>query len=143
MNARDEAYLGTPVDLTGRQGMNKAKIVTLCGSTRFWNQMAQVAIEESAKGNIVLSANINFKSPWHNGILAGLAKDPEEVKRSVDELHFRKIDISDEVIVLNVGGYVGESTVNEIRYAIEHRKPVRFLEPDSYPAAGRPVTVGS
>lgn len=114
--------------------MSRAKIVTLCGSTKFWNEMAKVAIEESSKGNIVLSANINFKSRWHTGVLAQLNQDPDTVKKNVDELHFRKIDISDEVIVLNVDGYVGESTKNEIEYARTQLKPIRYIEPDSYPA---------
>lgn len=119
--------------------MEKARIVTLCGSTRFWNDMARVAIEESAKGNIVLSANINFKSPWHKEILAGLAKDPDEVKYLVDQLHFRKIDISDEVIVLNVGGYIGESTANEIAYAAACGTPIRYLEQGTAPTGPNPV----
>jgi hypothetical protein len=107
----------------------KAKIVTLCGSTRFWNEMTRVAIEESAKGHIVLSANINFKSPWHKGVLSNLGQDPALTKKLVDELHFRKIDISDEVIILNIDGYIGDSTRNEIAYAIKSNKPLRFIEP--------------
>jgi hypothetical protein len=44
------------------------------------------------------------------------------------ELHKRKIDISDEILVLNVGGYIGKSTQSEIKYARQHGKNVRFLE---------------
>ena len=46
-----------------------------------------------------------------------------------DTLHLRKIDLADEVLVLNVGGYIGESTRREIAYAIAQKKPVRYLEP--------------
>ena len=52
----------------------------------------------------------------------------DAVKQQLDELHKRKIDLCDEVLVLNVGGYVGDSTRSEIRYALEHGKPLRFLE---------------
>lgn len=52
-----------------------------------------------------------------------------DYKQKADELHKRKIDICDEVFVLNVGGYIGESTRSEITYAITIGKPVLFLEP--------------
>lgn len=49
-------------------------------------------------------------------------------KVALDELHKRKIDLADEVFVLNVGGYIGESTQSEINYALAHNKPVGYLE---------------
>ena len=52
-----------------------------------------------------------------------------DYKRKADELHKRKIDLCDEVFVLNVGGYIGESTRNEIEYANNIGKPVKYLEP--------------
>jgi hypothetical protein len=53
------------------------------------------------------------------------------VKAALDQLHFRKIDISDEILVLNVGGYIGSSTRNEIEYATRTGKRVRYLvEPE-------------
>lgn len=51
------------------------------------------------------------------------------IKTMLDELHKRKIDLSDEILVLNVGGYIGESTRSEINYAEAHGKPVKYLEP--------------
>jgi cell division protein FtsB len=51
-----------------------------------------------------------------------------EQKIALDELHKRKIDLADEVLVLNVGGYIGESTRSEIEYARKLGKPVRYLE---------------
>ena len=51
-----------------------------------------------------------------------------EQKIALDELHKRKIDVADEILVLNVGGYVGSSTQGEIEYANRHGKPVRWLE---------------
>jgi len=53
----------------------------------------------------------------------------EEQKAMLDELHLRKIDISDEVFIINKGGYIGKSTQNEIDYAFEQGKEVWFLEP--------------
>lgn len=52
-----------------------------------------------------------------------------DYKQKADDLHKRKIDISDEVFVLNVGGYIGDSTRNEIDYALKIGKPVKYLEP--------------
>ena len=46
----------------------------------------------------------------------------------LDDMHLRKIDMADEVFVINVGGYIGSSTRNEIKYAIDHGKEVRYLE---------------
>jgi len=61
--------------------------------------------------------------------------DQEDVKEIVDEVHLRKIDISDEVEVINVNGYIGESTKREIEYAKENGKPVSYLYPQlSLPA---------
>ena len=49
-------------------------------------------------------------------------------KQMLDDMHKRKIDLADEIFVINVGGYIGESTRSEIEYAIAHGKPVRYLE---------------
>ena len=55
----------------------------------------------------------------------------DEQKVKLDELHLRKIDLADEVLILNVGGYIGESTGRELAYARQHGKTIRFLEPES------------
>ncbi len=55
--------------------------------------------------------------------------EQKEIKSKLDELHKRKIDLADEVYILNVGGYIGESTRSELEYAKAQDKPVRFLEP--------------
>lgn len=100
----------------------KPKVVCLCGSTRFPGAWKTAHREESLAGRIVLSVGVMIQagdSPIrHDG--------PE--KKLLDELHLRKIDLADEVLVLNVGGYIGKSTAREIAYAREHGKPVRFLE---------------
>jgi len=107
---------------------NRPRIVCLCGSTRFWREYLDVGASETLAGRIVLSVGffVNNASgvPWldaHKGITA-------HQKSALDELHLRKIDLADEILVLNVGGYIGESTANEIRYALELGKPLRYLE---------------
>lgn len=80
---------------------------------------------ETLKGHIVLSVGVWREGPAdHGGEWIG-----ESVKEMLDELHKRKIDLSDEILVLNVGGYIGDSTRGEIEYAEKTGKPVRYLEP--------------
>lgn len=84
-------------------------------------------------GRVVLSVGFFAHRPEMvpvHGETVGIT--PEE-KAMLDELHLRKIDLADGILVLNVGGYVGESTTNEIRYAMKHGKSVRWLEPDKVP----------
>lgn len=107
---------------------NKPKIVVLCGSTRFVEAYRHANAIETMNGNIVLSIGLDMHSDpaFLASLLSG--KDPAAVKAQLDELHLRKIDLSDEVFVLNVGGYVGESTRREIAYALEKGKTLRWLE---------------
>lgn len=60
----------------------------------------------------------------------GNACTPEQ-KKALDMLHLRKIDLAQRVHVLNVGGYIGESTTRELAYAIAHNKEITFLEPEA------------
>ena len=53
----------------------------------------------------------------------------DEQKAALDELHLRKIDLADRVLVVNPGGYVGESTTREVAYARAMGKPVEFTDP--------------
>lgn len=78
------------------------------------------------KGNIVLS--VGFYPHSHNQAHGeGVGHDSKE-KMALDELHKRKIDLCDEVLVLNVDGYIGSSTRSEIEYAEKIGRPVRYLE---------------
>ena len=107
--------------------MEKPKIVCLCGSTRFTEQMLIKQWELTKQGFIVLSwcalPNSYFKGDDKTHI-----SDQEGVKEIVDKIHLRKIDLADEIFVLNVGGYIGESTSKEIEYALYHDKPIKYLE---------------
>jgi len=106
----------------------KPKIVCLCGSTKFTDAFTRAQLEETLAGKIVLTIGCNMKSDVE--IFGRLS--PEEfndIKVRLDELHKRKIDLADEVLVLNVGGYIGESTASEIAYTQKLGKPIRYLEP--------------
>lgn len=112
----------------------KPTVVCLCGSTRFGNAFTQANLAETLAGNIVLTIGCNMKSDTE---LFGHLSEVERnaIKADLDELHKRKIDLADEILVLNVGGYIGESTRSEILYAQEHGKNVRYLEymkPDGF-----------
>ena len=106
-------------------------VVTLCGSTRFYEQFQRAYYEETMKGSIVLSVGFFMHSAEQaHGESIGCT---EEQKQELDRLHMDKIDMSDEILVLNVEGYVGSSTTNEIRHARDEWKRIRFLEPDNIP----------
>lgn len=98
------------------------EIVCLCGSTRFKEAFEEAEKRLTLQGKIVLTVGF-FGHRDPEGF-----PDPE-TKARLDALHKRKIDLADRVLVLNVGGYVGESTVSEIRYARRTGKPVEYLEP--------------
>lgn len=100
---------------------NRPTIVCLCGSTRFSEAFRKANLVETLEGKIVLSIGCDFKSDDALGL-------PEDAKAMLDELHKRKIDLADEVLILNVGGYIGSSTMSELEYAREHNKRIRYLE---------------
>ena len=96
-------------------------IVTLCGSTRFSEAFRLANLRETLAGKIVLSIGCDTKSD------DALQLQPGDKER-LDELHLRKIDLSDEVLILNVNGYIGESTRRELAYARQHGKTIRWLD---------------
>lgn len=101
-------------------------ITVLCGSTRFYDVFREQNLRLTLAGHIVLSIGCDTKSDA-DLIAAGELEVTEDLKVRLDALHKRKIDLADEVLVLNVGGYIGESTSSEIEYAVKHGKSVRFL----------------
>lgn len=102
-------------------------IVCLCGSTRFWRTFQEASLRETMAGKIVLS--IGAASGTNDEHFGNLPRDEyDRVKTMLDELHLRKIDLADEVLILNVGGYIGESTARELAHARSLGKPVRFWE---------------
>ena len=101
--------------------VGKYKVITLCGSTRFKDAFLQEQKRLTLEGNIVLSVGLFGHSGddevWTEG-----------TKAMLDDMHKRKIDMADEIFVINVGGYIGESTRSEIDYAMRTGKAVRYLE---------------
>lgn len=104
------------------------KVITLCGSTRFKNEFMEVQKRLTLEGNIVISVGLFGHSGdnevWENMDEGTLTR----TKEMLDDMHKRKIDMADEIFVINVGGYIGSSTQSEIEYAKANGKPVRYLE---------------
>ena len=102
--------------------MERPRIVCLCGSTRFSEAFRTANMVETLAGRIVLTIGCDTRSDEMLGIA-------NAVKPMLDLLHLAKIDLADEVLILNVGGYIGESTSRELEYARQWGKPIRYLEP--------------
>ena len=96
------------------------KIITLCGSTRFKEEFMQVQKMLTLQGYIVISVGLFGHADGENLDFA--------TKVMLDDMHKRKIDLADEIYVINVGGYIGESTSSEIEYALSTSKIVNYLE---------------
>jgi hypothetical protein len=105
----------------------RPEIVVLCGSTRFYDEFQRANYELTMAGAIVLSVGFYPHAQAEHGHGEGVGHDSAE-KVALDELHKRKIDLADRVLVLNVGGYIGESTRSEIAYAEKIGRPVDYLE---------------
>ena len=107
------------------------KVITLCGSTKFKKQFEDANAFLTLQGNVVLSVAFFEQSE-------GMHITPEQA-RLFGEIHFRKIDLSDEILVIDVEGYIGESTKKEIEYAKERKKSVTYYSqseiPDNYIAS--------
>lgn len=101
--------------------MNEFKVITLCGSTRFKEQFIEIQKKLTLEGNIVISVgafgHCGDNEVWTDG-----------KKAMLDRMHLAKIDLADEIFVINVNNYIGDSTRNEIEYAKSKGKRVRFLE---------------
>ena len=101
--------------------VGKYPVITLCGSTRFKEQFIEAQKRLTLEGNIVISVGLFGHSGddevWTEG-----------TKEMLDDMHKRKIDMADAIYVINVGGYIGESTRSEIEYAKRNGKEVRYLE---------------
>ena len=108
--------------------VGKYKVVTLCGSTKFKDQFMKAQKDLTLKGYIVISVGLfghsGDQEVWENMDEGTLTK----TKEMLDDMHKRKIDMADEIFVINVNGYIGESTKSEIKYALEHGKGVNYLE---------------
>lgn len=110
--------------------VGKYKVITLCGSTRFKNEFIEAQKQLTLDGNIVISVGL-FGHSGDKEVWEGMSEDTRtETKEMLDDMHKRKIDMSDAVFIINVDGYIGESTRSEIVYALATGKEVLYLEPD-------------
>ena len=101
--------------------IGKYKIITLCGSTKFKDEFISEQKRLTLEGNIIISVGL-FGHSGDNEVWS------ETTKPMLDDMHKRKIDLADEIFVINVGGYIGSSTKSEIEYAVKTNKPVKYLE---------------
>lgn len=102
--------------MTGRH-----KVITLCGSTRFKDASMGAQKRLTLEGNIDISA----------GLIGHSDNDEvwtDDTKEMLDDMHKRKIEMVDEIFVINVGGYIGPSTRSEIEYAMATGKKIGYLE---------------
>lgn len=107
--------------------IGKYKVITLCGSIRFKDAFIEAQKRLTLEGNIVISVGL-FGHSGDNEVWEGMSEDTlTKTKEMLDDMHKRKIDMADEIFVINVGGYFGESTLSEIEYANATGKAVRYL----------------
>ncbi len=102
--------------------VGKYKAITLCGSTKFKEDFLAVQKKLTLEGNIVISVGL-FGHSGDNEVWT------EGTKEMLDDMHKRKIDMADEIFVINKNGYIGSSTKSEIEYAQKTGKKVNYLEP--------------
>lgn len=108
--------------------VGKYKVITLCGSTRFKEQFMEAQKRLTLAGYIVISVGL-FGHAGDQEVWDGMDEGTlSKTKEMLDDMHKRKIDMADEIYIINVGGYIGDSTRSEIQYAEEHGKPVRYYE---------------
>ena len=106
--------------------VGKYKVITLCGSTKFKDDFIEQQKRLSLEGNIVISVGF-FELSGTNEIWT------EETKEMLDDMHKRKIDMADEIFVINKNGYIGNSTKSEIEYALKAGKKVNYMEKNKQP----------
>ena len=108
--------------------VGKYKVITLCGSTRFKSEFMEVQKRLTLGGNIVRSVGL-FGHSGDEEVWDGMDEGTlSKTKEMLDDMHKRKIDMADSIYVINVGGYIGDSTRSEIEYALNTGKEVRYLE---------------
>lgn len=98
----------------------RPKVICLCGSTKFKEAFEKAERDITLRGEICLTVGLF-------GHIEGLDMSGVD-KSNLDALHLRKIDMADEIFIVSVNGYIGTSTINEIRYATKKGKPIKFME---------------
>jgi len=99
-------------------------IATLCGSVRFREAFDMVNESLTLAGWVVLQPGV-----WRHDELHNNKPESAEMKGMLDKLHNEKILMSDSIVVVNVGDYVGESTIREVMFAKLHDKKIYWVNP--------------
>ena len=109
--------------------MDKTKIITCCGSSKFVDIMAVCSwlLERDEKAIVM---GLHLLPRWYPNCPDHHLAEHEGVAHEMDALHLKKIDISDEIFVVNFEDYIGESTKREIEYAISKNKEIRWFTCD-------------
>ncbi len=108
--------------------VGKYPVVTLCGSTKFKDAFYEAQKRLTLEGNIVISVGL-FGHSGDSEVWDGMDEGTlGKTKEMLDDMHKRKIDMADSIYVINVGGYIGESTRSEIEYAKAHGKGINYLD---------------
>lgn len=108
--------------------VGKYKVITLCGSTRFKDEFFREQKRLTLEGNIVISVGL-FGHSGDNEVWENMSEDTlTKTKEMLDDMHKRKIDMADEIFIINKNGYIGTSTKSEIEYAKKTNKPVNYME---------------
>jgi hypothetical protein len=122
ISCEDDPCVGCPAGPPPLDRHVTPEVVTLCGSTRFARVYAMATLLLTNQGKVVFGIGAHFLSD--DQMLTS-----EDLKKRYDVVHKAKIDMSDSILVLNVGGYIGEQTAQEIEYAKSKGKVIRYLEP--------------
>jgi hypothetical protein len=101
--------------------LSRPRVITLCGSTKFMDAFERANEDLTLQGNVVFSVAMKAHE--------GSSRVSAEQKQLLDRVHLEKIRLADEILVLNVNGYIGESTAREIAFANQIGRVVRYLEP--------------
>ena len=118
-----QAYMCQTCQHKEKLVINKYKVITLCGSTKFKDEFLKAQKELTLQGNIVISVGLfGHADGDYQTVLT------DDIKVMLDDMHKRKIDMADEIYVINKNGYIGSSTRSEIEYAEDNGKVINYLE---------------
>ena len=97
------------------------KIITVCGSLKFYKEMMDITEKMELQGNCMLV-------PIYNPSKSSKDDFTEEEVLMLDKMHKERIKLSDAILVVNVNDYIGSSTKSEIEYALKNNKVVKYME---------------
>lgn len=99
--------------------LKAVKIITICGSSKFKEEILRIDAKLSLEGNIVISLGCFGHADELN-----LTRKQEAI---LERVHQEKMNMSDEIFVVNKDGYIGEHTERDIEYAKSRGLKIRYL----------------